>query len=239
MTYALVLSLILLPLVARLPGGRARCPAPVVRPFAPQGPYAGHWGVDLAAQAGTPVVAVAAGHGHLRRARSPAVSASPCTTAAGCAPPTPTSPPCSWPRGRSVAAGTVLGASGVDHGHRSAASFAAGGGGLRRPAALARVPPGAAGGGGAPRSGPAALCFRPCAAASWAAPSILRTSPTWWPARRLTASWASTWSPSSRPGRPWQKADLGVSPAGDRWEMTRRAVAGVGYFEADDREVTA
>jgi nicotinate-nucleotide adenylyltransferase len=38
-------------------------------------------------------------------------------------------------------------------------------------------------------------------------------------------------------GRPWQKAGLGVSPAGDRWEMTRRAVAGVGYFAADDREV--
>jgi len=38
-------------------------------------------------------------------------------------------------------------------------------------------------------------------------------------------------------GRPWQKADLGVSPAADRWEMTRRAVAGVSYFAADDREV--
>ncbi len=38
-------------------------------------------------------------------------------------------------------------------------------------------------------------------------------------------------------GRPWQKAGLGVSPAAHRWEMTRRAVAGVGYFEADDREV--
>ena len=38
-------------------------------------------------------------------------------------------------------------------------------------------------------------------------------------------------------GRPWQKAGLGVSPAGDRWEMTRQAVAGVAYFEADDREV--
>jgi len=38
-------------------------------------------------------------------------------------------------------------------------------------------------------------------------------------------------------GRPWQKADLGVSPAADRWEMARRAVAGTAYFEADDREV--
>lgn len=38
-------------------------------------------------------------------------------------------------------------------------------------------------------------------------------------------------------GRPWQKVELGVSPAAHRWEMTRRAVAGVVYFEADDREV--
>jgi len=38
-------------------------------------------------------------------------------------------------------------------------------------------------------------------------------------------------------GRPWQKAGLGVSAAAHRWEMTRRAVAGVSYFVADDREV--
>jgi nicotinate-nucleotide adenylyltransferase len=38
-------------------------------------------------------------------------------------------------------------------------------------------------------------------------------------------------------GRPWQKASLGVTPAGHRWEMTRRAIAGVDYFDADDREV--
>lgn len=34
---------------------------PVVRPFAPQGPYAGHWGVDLAVPVGTPVRPVAPG----------------------------------------------------------------------------------------------------------------------------------------------------------------------------------
>jgi nicotinate-nucleotide adenylyltransferase len=38
-------------------------------------------------------------------------------------------------------------------------------------------------------------------------------------------------------GRPWQKADLGVSNPAHRWEMTRRAVAGAPYFEVDDREV--
>ena len=38
-------------------------------------------------------------------------------------------------------------------------------------------------------------------------------------------------------GRPWQKAGLEVSTAAHRWAMTSRAVEGVGYFEADDREV--
>jgi nicotinate-nucleotide adenylyltransferase len=38
-------------------------------------------------------------------------------------------------------------------------------------------------------------------------------------------------------GSPWQKADRGVSASEHRWEMTRRAVDGVDYFEADDREV--
>ena len=38
-------------------------------------------------------------------------------------------------------------------------------------------------------------------------------------------------------GSPWQKPTDGVSPAEQRWEMTRLAVAGVDYFVADDREV--
>ena len=38
-------------------------------------------------------------------------------------------------------------------------------------------------------------------------------------------------------GAPWQKAGRQVSAAEHRWEMTRRAVSGVHYFEADDREV--
>jgi murein DD-endopeptidase MepM/ murein hydrolase activator NlpD len=36
-------------------------PAPVVRSFAPAGPFAGHWGVDLAVPPGTPVRSVARG----------------------------------------------------------------------------------------------------------------------------------------------------------------------------------
>ncbi len=39
-------------------------------------------------------------------------------------------------------------------------------------------------------------------------------------------------------GAPWQKADRKVTSAGDRWEMTVLALAGIPYFEADDREVT-
>lgn len=38
-------------------------------------------------------------------------------------------------------------------------------------------------------------------------------------------------------GAPWQKADKGVSAAEHRWAMTRLAIDGVGYFQADDREV--
>ncbi len=38
-------------------------------------------------------------------------------------------------------------------------------------------------------------------------------------------------------GAPWQKADDGVSHPDHRWNMTRLAVQGVDYFEADDREV--
>ncbi len=38
-------------------------------------------------------------------------------------------------------------------------------------------------------------------------------------------------------GAPWQKAGRRVSSAADRWAMTELAVAGVDYFEADDREV--
>jgi nicotinate-nucleotide adenylyltransferase len=38
-------------------------------------------------------------------------------------------------------------------------------------------------------------------------------------------------------GAPWQKAGDGVTESATRWEMTRRAVEGVEYFDSDDREV--
>lgn len=38
-------------------------------------------------------------------------------------------------------------------------------------------------------------------------------------------------------GSPWQKAGRDVSSPDHRWEMSRLAVTGVEYFEADDREV--
>lgn len=38
-------------------------------------------------------------------------------------------------------------------------------------------------------------------------------------------------------GAPWQKAGRAVTAPSHRWEMTLRAVEGVDYFEADDREI--
>ncbi len=38
-------------------------------------------------------------------------------------------------------------------------------------------------------------------------------------------------------GAPWQKAGRTTTAPEHRWEMTVRAVDGVGYFEADDREI--
>ncbi|MBU1493853.1 MAG: nicotinate-nucleotide adenylyltransferase [Actinobacteria bacterium] len=38
-------------------------------------------------------------------------------------------------------------------------------------------------------------------------------------------------------GAPWQKAGLDVSAPAHRWDMTCLAVAGIDYFEPDDREV--
>jgi nicotinate-nucleotide adenylyltransferase len=38
-------------------------------------------------------------------------------------------------------------------------------------------------------------------------------------------------------GSPWQKAGLSVAPPSARWEMTCLAIAGIDYFNADDREI--
>ena len=38
-------------------------------------------------------------------------------------------------------------------------------------------------------------------------------------------------------GAPWQKQSIDVESSEHRWEMVMRAVAGVDYFEADDREL--
>jgi nicotinate-nucleotide adenylyltransferase len=38
-------------------------------------------------------------------------------------------------------------------------------------------------------------------------------------------------------GSPWQKAGREVTAARHRWEMTRLAIDGVSYFEADEREI--
>lgn len=38
-------------------------------------------------------------------------------------------------------------------------------------------------------------------------------------------------------GAPWQKSDRAISEPHHRWAMTQRAVAGVEYFVADEREI--
>ena len=88
---------------------------PVVRPFAPEGQYGGHWGIDLAVPEGTPVRSIAPGvvtfsgevagrpsvtvaHGGGLRSSYSYLSTRSVTV------------------GQAVAAGTVLGTSGIDHG---------------------------------------------------------------------------------------------------------------------------
>ena len=61
MVPALALALVAHLLAPFCPPARAPVDGPVVRSFAPAGAYAGHWGADLAAPSGTPVVAVADG----------------------------------------------------------------------------------------------------------------------------------------------------------------------------------
>jgi lipoprotein NlpD len=88
---------------------------PVVRPFAPQGAFGGHWGIDLAVPVGTPVRSIAPGvvtfSGEVALRASVTVdhgggvrsSYSYLTTR-------------SVAVGQRVSAGTVLGTSGIDHG---------------------------------------------------------------------------------------------------------------------------
>ncbi len=88
---------------------------PVLRPYAPQGDYGGHWGVDIAASPGSPVVAAAAGtvtfSGRIAGRLSVTVlhgggvrTSYSYLGAALVAP------------GSAVAAGTAVGVGGVDHG---------------------------------------------------------------------------------------------------------------------------
>ena len=54
---------LIIPLISLLlcPGVVRPVPGDVVQGFSPQGSYAGHWGIDLAAEVGTPVRAVRSG----------------------------------------------------------------------------------------------------------------------------------------------------------------------------------
>jgi len=87
----------------------------VVRPFAPEGPYGGHWGVDLASTAGSPVNA--AGTGSVTFA-GPVAGRLSVTIYHGGEVRTSYSylSSVSVPVGRSVEAGDLIGFSGLDHG---------------------------------------------------------------------------------------------------------------------------
>ena len=131
-------------------------------------------------------------------------------------------------RGRVVGAGEVVGASGSDHGLEAVSFVAAGGGGLCRPDALARVSAGAPRGGRASRSLPCRPMPPPCTrhpGGTFDPPHLAHLVAGEAASHELGLD-VVTFLPA---GRPWQKADLGVSPAAHRWEMTRRAVAGVAY----------
>ncbi|MBU1226185.1 MAG: M23 family metallopeptidase [Actinobacteria bacterium] len=192
---------LIIPLISFLlcPGVVRPVDGEVVRGFAPQGAYGGHWGIDLAARVGTPVVAVGPGvvtfagpvagrltvtvlHGGEVRSSYSYLSEIAVGT------------------GDRVAAGTVLGRSGLDHetaalhlsvrigdryvdpaGWLACADWVPGDGVRLAPAG----------------SGPA-LSSGGCDAASLEAPSILPMWPTSWRGRPPSGSWDSTSSRSSR-----------------------------------------
>lgn len=234
MLHVLALALALLPLLPACPAARP-VPGAVVRPFAPQGPYAGHWGVDLMASVGTPVVAAAAGvvtfagpvagrlsvtvhHGGGVRTSYSYLSA---LFVAG---------------GEVVAGGASLGASGIDHGLEALHLSLRVGEDYVDPLRWLEcrlAPPGVAGR-LAPAPQPYASPMRRGILGGTFDPPHLAHLVAGEAAYRELGLDVVTFLPA---GRPWQKAGLGVSPAGRRWEMTRRAVDGVAYFAPDDREV--
>jgi nicotinate-nucleotide adenylyltransferase len=217
------------------PAARLPVPGAVVRGFAPVGAYGGHWGVDLAADPGSPVVAVAAGvvtfagpvaghlsvtvlHGGVLRTSYSYLSAA------------------SVVAGQRVAAGELLGTSGWDHGEAAVHLSLRVGTRYVDPMAWlqCRLGPPADAGHLAPVLPPYASGVRRGILGGTFDPPHLAHLVAGEAAYRELALDQVVFLPA---GRPWQKASLEVSLPSHRWEMTRRAVAGVSYFVADDREV--
>lgn len=225
---------------------------PVARPFAPVGAYGGHWGVDLAVPPGTPVHAAAAGvvtfagsvagrssvtidHGGMRTSYS---YLSRVTVAPG-----------------PIAAGAIVGLSGIDRGIAALhLSVRVGdryvdperllGCGLGPPGPGLRLLAGYAGNGSPAGAGPTRWggtgersilsgVRRGILGGTFDPPHIAHLV-AGEAAFRESALDVVTFLPA---GAPWQKVGIGVTASEHRWEMTRLAIAGVAYFEADDREV--
>jgi nicotinate-nucleotide adenylyltransferase len=234
MVFVLALALVSLLPAPACPAARP-VPGVVVRPFAPLGPYAGHWGIDLQAEAGTPVVAVAAG---VVTFAGPVAGRLSVTVHHGGGVRTSYSylSSVSVAGGQAVTAGTTLGASGSDNGIEALHLSLRVGQGYVDPLRWLEcrlAPPGAAGHLAPALTPYASLVRRGILGGTFDPPHLAHLVAGETAFRELGLD-VVTFLPA---GRPWQKADLGVSPAGHRWEMARRAVAGAGYFEADGREV--
>jgi len=234
MPHWLVLILALAPLAPACPA-IPPVPGVVVRPFHPEGTYSGHWGVDLEAATGTPVRAVAAG---VVTFAGPVAGRLSVTLHHGGGVRTSYSylTVISVVGGQLVAAGAILGASGVDRGAEALHLSLRVGRAYLDPGRWldCRLAPPAAAGHLAPALPPYASPVRRGILGGTFDPPHLAHLVAGEAAYRELGLDVVTFLPA---GRPWQKAGLEVSSARHRWEMTRRAVGGAEYFAADDREV--
>lgn len=214
-------------------------PGPVIAGFAPVGRYAGHWGLDLAVPTGTPVAAVMAGRvtfagtvagnltvtvrhpGGLRTSYSylEAVDVA---------------------AGDRVPAGAAIARSGRAHGAAALHLSLRVGENYVDPLGLFRCGPPAPGlrlAAGDAIPGPAAPILagvrRGILGGTFDPPHLVHLIAGETAVRALDLD-VVNYIPA---GSPWQKQDRRLTSDRHRWAMVERAVEGVEYFLADDREI--